>query len=53
MKLNGALQATGCLTINIDQALQALVQGVPVRWDGSWAAATKVVTGMAATSTGR
>ena len=30
-KLNGALQARGCPTINIDQALQAHVQGVPVR----------------------
>jgi hypothetical protein len=30
-KLNGALQARGCPTIDIDQALQAHVQGVPVR----------------------
>jgi hypothetical protein len=30
-KLNGALQARGCLAIDIDQALQSQVQGAPAR----------------------
>src|SRR5262245_8101591 len=30
-KLNGTLQARGCATIDINQALQALVQEAPVR----------------------